>query len=65
MTTKLNERIETGDVLELMHNGELVSALVLLASEDALILDACDGSTPFVMAAEDLSDYRLFHDHAA
>jgi hypothetical protein len=60
MSTLTNERIETGDVIELIHEGELISALVLLATEDAVILDACDDTTPFVMRRSDLVDYRLF-----
>jgi hypothetical protein len=60
MTTLLNEKIETGDVLELEIDGETVSALVLLAADTAVILDRCDGSTPFVMKAEELVDYRKF-----
>lgn len=60
MSTLTNERIETGDVIELSREGELISALVLLATEDALILDACDDTTPFVIRRSDLVDYRLF-----
>lgn len=60
MSTLTNERIETGDVLELTHEGKLISALVLLASDDAVILDACDESTPFVMRRSDLVEFRLF-----
>ena len=32
----------------------IVSALVLLASGDTVILDACDGRTPFVVRPMDL-----------
>jgi len=60
MTTLLNDRIETGDVLEIVHNAERVSALVLLATDEAVILDLCDGSTPFVVKADELVDYRKF-----
>ena len=60
MTTMLMELIETGDVIEIEHDGEIVSALVLLAADDAVILDACDGSTPFVLRREELVDYRKF-----
>ena len=49
MTTILSERIETGDVLEIARDGDVISALVLLATEEAVILDACDGTTPFVI----------------
>jgi hypothetical protein len=61
MTTLLNDQIESGDVLELVHDGELVSALVLLAADTAVILDACDGSTPFVVKRDELVDYRKFN----
>ena len=60
MSTLLGERIETGDVIEIAHDGEWVSALVLLASAEALILDTCDGSTPFVVRPDELSEYRIF-----
>ena len=60
MTTILSERIETGDVIEIGRDGDVISALVLLATEEAVILDACDGSTPFVVRQCDLVDYKLF-----
>ena len=60
MSTLLGERIETGNVLEVRIDGEWASALVLLASDEAVILDLCDGSTPVVLQAEELQDYRLF-----
>lgn len=60
MTTLLNDRIESGDVLEIQHAGERVSALVLLATDEAVILDLCDGSTPFVVKVDELVDYRKF-----
>ena len=53
-------RLRTGDVIEIEIAGELTSALVLLASGDAVILDACDGSTPFVVRLSDLGDVRVF-----
>jgi len=60
MTTLLNELIETGDVLEITVGDDVVSALVLLAADEALILDACDGSTPFVVKRDELVEYRKF-----
>ena len=60
MTTTLMERLETGDVIELTRAGRPVSVLVLLATEDAVILDACDGSVPFVLERHELVDYRKF-----
>ncbi len=61
MTTLLNERIETGDVLEITIGDDVVSALVLLASDEAVILDTCDGSTPFVVKRDELIEYRKFN----
>jgi hypothetical protein len=61
MTTLLNDRIESGDVLELTHGDDVISALVLLASDTAVILDACDGSTPFVVKRDELIEYRRFN----
>lgn len=60
MTTLLNELIETGDVIELTIGDNVVSALVLLAADEAVILDACDGSTPFVVNRDELVEYRKF-----
>ena len=39
----------------------LALALVLLAADEAVILDACDGSTPFVVKREELVEYRKFN----
>jgi hypothetical protein len=60
MTTLLNDIIETGDVIEIIHGGDMISALVLLATDEAVILDACDGSTPFVLKRDELVEYRKF-----
>ncbi len=60
MNGTAQDTIETGDVIELEHDGEWISALVLLASENAIILDACDASTPFVVRRVDLNEFRRF-----
>ena len=60
MTAETAVRLRTGDVIEIQIAGEKASALVLLASGDAVILDACDGSTPFVVRLVDLGDVRVF-----
>ena len=59
-TTMTATRLRTGAVIEIEINGEAASALVLLASGDAVILDGCDGSTPFVVRLSDLGDVRVF-----
>ncbi len=58
--TTTTVRLRTGDVIEIEIAGEMASAMVLLASGDAVILDACDGSTPFVVRLSDLGDVRVF-----
>ena len=60
MTTILNDIIEAGDVIELTRDGDIISTLVLLAADEAVILDACDGSTPFVVKRDELVEYRKF-----
>ena len=60
MTTLLNENIETGDVIEMSRGDDVITALVLLAADEAVILDACDGSTPFVVKRDELIEYRKF-----
>lgn len=60
MTTLLNEQIDTGDVIEMKMNDDVVSAMVLLATDEFVILDTCDGSTPFVVKRDELVEYRKF-----
>lgn len=60
MTTLTNETLETGDVIEMARDGETISALVLLAADTAIILDACDGTTPFVVKRDELTNFRKF-----
>jgi hypothetical protein len=60
MTTLLNELIETGDVIELVRGDEVITAMVLLAADEAIILDACDDTTPFVVKRDELIEYRKF-----
>jgi hypothetical protein len=52
--------IQTGDVIELDVKDDGVTALVLLAADDALILDACDGTMPFVLRRSELGSFRKF-----
>ncbi len=74
MTTDLLERettiieaaivgapLATGDVVEFdMAEGDAVTALVLLATPEAIIFDACDGTMPFVLRPDELGTYRVF-----
>jgi len=52
--------VKTGDVVELDVNGEAVTALVLLATPEAVILDPCDGTMPLVFRPEHLGEVRVF-----
>jgi hypothetical protein len=53
-------RLRAGDVIEMDSNGDAVSALVLLATHEFVMLDACDGTMPIVVRMEDLGDVRVF-----
>lgn len=52
--------INAGDVIEFEADGLAASALVLLVSDDAVILDLLDGSMPIVAKFVELGNYRLF-----
>ena len=54
--------VRTGSVIELDIDGNAVTALVLLATPEAVILDACDGSMPIVFRADELPPLRIFDD---
>jgi hypothetical protein len=54
------EVLNTGDVLEMYRDGDVITVLVLLATETAVVLDPCDGRTPFVLNADELVEYRKF-----
>ncbi|MEY4372026.1 MAG: hypothetical protein RL219_795 [Actinomycetota bacterium] len=65
MGTVLGDTIEAGSVLEVKVDDQWLTALVLLANDEAVILDLCDGSTPVVVRSEELGEYRLFEADAA
>ena len=60
MTTMLMEELKSGDVIEIKSGDDVITVLVLLATDDALVLDPCDGATPFVLNTEELVEYRRF-----
>lgn len=63
MTTMLMEQLKSGDVIEvktISHDDDVITVLVLLATDDFVILDPCDDSTPFVVRSEELIEYRKF-----
>lgn len=60
VTTMLMETLQTGDVIELKSGDDVITVLVLLATDHALVLDPCDGATPFVLHNDELVEYRKF-----
>lgn len=58
----VSTRLIAGDVIELDIEGDSASALVLLATDEFVVLDACDGRTPIVVRLEDLGPVRVFSD---
>jgi|APDOM4702015118_1054815.scaffolds.fasta_scaffold564155_1 urease accessory protein UreE len=52
--------LKDGDIIEFEHNGELITAMVLLVTPEAVIFDLNDGSMPRVAHHEDLPSYRIF-----
>jgi hypothetical protein len=56
----LMEKLNTGDVLEIATDDDVITVLVLLATEESLVLDPCNGDTPFVVNSEELVNYRRF-----
>ena len=56
--------VTTGDVVEIDLEGGPVTALILLATPEAVILDALDGSTPFVVDPAALANVRVFDGYA-
>jgi TusA-related sulfurtransferase len=60
-TTATIDQLNTGDVIELTtDDNDVITVLVLLASDDALVLDPCNGDTPFVLRIDELIAYRKF-----
>jgi hypothetical protein len=53
-------KIRDGAVIEIDRGDEAMTALVLLAGDELIILDACDGSTPFVVRYDELGSFRVF-----
>ena len=61
MTTILMDQLNTCDVIEMKTNdNDVITVLVLLATDDALVLDPCNGDTPFVLRSDELVEYRKF-----
>ena len=58
------EQLTTGDVIEVKtvpeYGDESMTVLVLLVTDDFVILDPCDDSTPFLLRHDELVEYRRF-----
>ena len=52
--------IKTSDVIEFETPGGRQTAMVLLANDDALIVDLLDGSTPISLMVTELAGVRVF-----
>ena len=64
MTTILMEKLSAGDVIEVKTSSDdgddVMTVLVLHATDEFLILDPCDDSTPIVVKSDELVEYRKF-----
>lgn len=64
MTTMLMQELIAGDVIEVKTvdnvDDDVMTVLVLLATDEFLVLDPCDDTTPFVVKTDELVEYRKF-----
>lgn len=64
MTTMLMQQLNAGDVIEIKTaanvGDDVMTVLVLLATDEFVVLDPCNDSTPFVVKGSELIEYRKF-----
>ena len=64
MDTMLTQELNAGDVIEVKTaanvDGNVMTVLVLLATDEFVVLDPCNDSTPFVVKCTELVEYRKF-----
>ncbi len=64
MNTMLMQELIAGDVIEVKTTADVgddvLTVLVLLATDEFVILDPCNDSTPFVLKNSELIEYRKF-----
>ena len=64
MNTMLMQELVAGDVIEVKTaenvDDDVMTVLVLLATDEFVILDPCNESTPFVLKNSELVEYRKF-----
>ncbi len=54
--------LQTGDVIEVETEQGWATALVLLANDEAAIIDWCDGSVPRSVLVTELGRFRIFEE---
>jgi hypothetical protein len=64
MATMLMQELNAGDVIEVKTvanvDDDVMTVLVLLATDEFVVLDPCNDSTPFVVKVSELIEYRKF-----
>jgi hypothetical protein len=60
MTTMLMQELIAGDVIEVKSGDDVMSVLVLLATDEFVVLDPCTDQTPIVVKTSELVEYRKF-----
>ena len=64
MNNLLTPELTAGDVIEVKTadnvDEDTMTVLVLLATDEFVVLDPCNDSTPFVLKNSELIEFRLF-----
>jgi hypothetical protein len=64
MNNLLTQELTAGDVIEVKTannvDEDTMTVLVLLATDEFVVLDPCNDSTPFVLKNSELIEFRLF-----
>jgi hypothetical protein len=64
MSINLMQELNAGDVIEVKTAAnvaeDVMTVLVLLATDEFIVLDPCNDSTPFVVKCSELIEYRKF-----
>ena len=64
MNNLLTHELTAGDVIEVKTadnvDEDTMTVLVLLATDEFVVLDPCNDSTPFVLKNSELIEFRLF-----
>ncbi len=64
VSTLMTQELTAGDVIEVKTadnvDEDAMTVLVLLATDEFVVLDPCNDSTPFVLKNSELIEFRLF-----